>query len=909
MEFRGKEIESRQEIFNNVRNNFTYELWIKPQNKIKLNNESNKGINGTFGQCYIIGPGHPGKGRENDAGAGISVGTNGISVYEHSHNYLPATLTHKMAINSWVHIAIVFENKTPSLYLNGNFVKKGLVSSKVNVFASGSIGGLNPYGFFAGLVNDLRIWNYPRKQHDIKADLRKKMTGKEKGLILNLNYNQPTNAPEVKSINNIINQTNSVPYAKRVNRWRRKEIVMSDNTEHLLLETLNKNDNNVIPSYIFSNLTVDVIIPIYNGYEYTKKCIESVIQNADLPYNLILINDASTDKRIVTFLNKLERMPLSKNLIKLDVINNEHNEGYIRSVNKVLMSSKNHPILLNSDTEIPPDCFRRLICPILMDDKVSSVTPFSNCATICSFPNFNEDNILPYNMTVNEVDSFFSKYSINKGIEIPTGVGFCMALNRNVVDLIGVYDEQTFGKGYAEENDWCMRARKFGYKNVLIPNLFVYHKHGASFNQLPGSKQEMINENLKKLNKRYPNYPKLVNDFIAKDPIKEIRNFIKSTMAANKIGNRKGTLFINHNLGGGTTLFQSNLIKNIGDAQRVYTLIPDTNDLILTDHNHDKPINFKISINKLNDANFKKLLDALKIDLIYINHLIGYPNKKMFSLVTNSLKDYYFFIHDFYVACPSFNLIDSNKQFCNAQTNPSICQGCINKLLPKQKINIINWRNEYHAFLKGAKKIFVPSNSTKEIILKYYNDLKIEVKDHSIDHKVKYTFKESFVNTKNLNIAFVGAINYAKGSKIIYELKDLIIKQKLPINIKVIGITDSQNKPYKSDGGMFEITGRYEVGNLSDLLAEKEISLAVIPAIWPETYSYTTSELMLSGYPIITSSIGAPAERVKKYNSGWVLDNMTSNELVSLLKRLLNNRSEINEKAKNLKKLKQLKKL
>ena len=79
----------------------------------------------------------------------------------------------------------------------------------------------------------------------------------------------------------------------------------------------------------------------------------------------------------------------------------------------------------------------------------------------------------------------FEKYGSNQPIELPTGVGFCMALNRNVLKKIGFLDEQTFGKGYGEENDWCMRAYKAGYKNVLIPNLFVYHKHGMSFNEDP----------------------------------------------------------------------------------------------------------------------------------------------------------------------------------------------------------------------------------------------------------------------------------------------------------------------------------------------------------------------------------------------------------------------------------------
>ncbi|WP_191663914.1 glycosyltransferase, partial [Bacillus pseudomycoides] len=129
--------------------------------------------------------------------------------------------------------------------------------------------------------------------------------------------------------------------------------------------------------------------------------------------------------------------------------------------------------------------------------------------------------------------------------------------------------------------------------------------------------------------------------------------------------------------------------------------------------------------------------------------------------------------------------------------------------------------------------------------------------------------------------------------------------ENLPINIKVIGITNIHFNPHKSAEGKFEVTGRYQVDNLSDILAQNEIALVINPSICPETYSYTTSEAMLSGYPIITFDLGAPAERVEKYQCGWILDNMNSNEILNLLKNLLKNREQIHEKAKKLRDLRE----
>ncbi|WP_410981722.1 glycosyltransferase [Bacillus cereus] len=888
LNFKGQEMIMTKDLFRNVKNNFTYEFWIKPQKELNLKWESDEGKHGICGQGFIIGSENPEIEQKDESSAGVSLGKNGITVYEHSYNDVLTLLTYEIKIDDWTHIAIVYENKTPNLYVNGNFVKKGLKSTKNNIFASGNIGGCEVYGYFEGQVNHLRIWDYSKSEKEIKFHTDKYLNGDEQGLILNLSYEKPT---DIQSISNTNEEADEPSF-------------LNDSIlDQFSLEIFNELNYVEYNNNLLQDTVVDVIIPIYNGYEFTKRCIESIYNNADLQFNLFLINDASTDERIGDFLENLKSKKSPQCLKKLVIIHNDKNLGYVKSINKGLLLTTNHPILLNSDTEIPPHCFRRLINPILVNDKISSVTPFSNSATICSYPNFLQDNELPYDMNTNEVDSYFSKYVINKGIVIPTGVGFCMALNRNVIHDIGIFDDEVFGKGYGEENDWCMRAQQKGYQNILIPNVFVYHKHGVSFNQIDASKQELMSSNLKKLLNRYPNYNKRIQEFIRLDPMKNIREFMKSVMVADKYSYRKGRLFIDHGLGGGASIYQTNYIKTLEDNERIYTLTPGTDYVILTDHNHSEPITYNLQLSKLNEMNFKKLLSALRIDQIFINHLFKYPIGKMFSLIKHSLVNYCFFVHDFYCICPSYNLINHEKKYCNAETNPEICQGCIAKLYPKETINIEDWRKAFHSFLMGAKKVITPSYNTKEILLKYYKDIHIEVREHSIDSKIAYTFNKDFLNKQDLNIAFVGAIDLPKGSGIIYELKDLIVEENLPINIKVIGITNIHFNPYKSNEGKFEVTGRYEVDNLSEILAEKEIALAIAPSICPETYSYTTSEVMLSGYPIITFNLGAPAERVKKYQCGWILDNLNSNEILNLLKSLLKNREQIHEKAKKLRNL------
>ncbi|MGG3692108.1 glycosyltransferase [Heyndrickxia ginsengihumi] len=887
VDFHGQQRMIIKDLFWDLKNDFTYEFWVSPIQEHKLTRETFDGVSGIEGQRYIIGAGHPGT--DTEAGTGVSVGTNGVSVFEHSNNHLPAMLACKVAIKNWTHIAIVYRDKTPYLYVNGNYIKKGRRSSKQNVYASGQFGGFSPYGYFEGKANHIRIWSYPRTHLQVRSHMDKQLTGDEQGLVINLNYQQPTSVQM------------AIEEYKEIQQQRFLDQTILN---QYCLEAFNETNYIKHSDALFKGIQADVILPIYNNYELTTKCLETVFNNCeDVDYNLWIINDASPDKRIYSFLEDLKSKPAPKNLKKLTIIHNDVNVGYVQNINKGLRLSKNHPIILNSDTEIPPKSFQRLIQPILVNDHISSVTPFSNSATICSFPNFLEDNELPYHMTVNEVDAYFSKYNINKGVVIPTGVGFCMALNRNVINKIGVFDDKAFGKGYGEENDWCMRARTLGYKNILIPNLFVYHKHGGSFGQINNMKQELMENNLKILLKRYPNYNEIIQDFTAFDPIKNIRNFIKSVMVNQQSPLKKGTLFINHAMGGGAIHFQSNYINKVKNEQRIFTLKPNNHELILTDHNHQIPITHKLSISKLNDTNFRQLLNALHIDLIFINHLLGYPTDKMFSWIKHAGIDYYFFVHDFHCLCPSFNLINHNKQYCNAETDPNVCQSCLEKLFPREQINIKSRRLAFESFLKSAKKVIAPSENTKNILLKYYRDIKVEVHEHTIDVQITRTYKENFLKNKHLNIAFVGAIGPEKGSNIIYELKDFIAKEHLPINIKVIGFTDRHGKPYKSNDGKFEVTGSYKVEHLSQLLADHQIALVVNSSICPETYSYTTSEVMLAGYPIITFNLGAPADRIKKHQCGWIVDKATSLDLLILLKRLNEHREEINEKAEKLRNL------
>jgi len=266
---------------------------------------------------------------------------------------------------------------------------------------------------------------------------------------------------------------------------------------------------------------IDIILPVFNGLDYLKNCIDSVLRNTDVKSNLFIIDDCSTDPNVKDYLDNLKSDNSNINLI---ILYNEGNLGFPKTVNKIMRASNNHCVLLNSDVIVPSGWLSRLYNPLKLDPYIASITPYSNNATIFSFPISNKSNALPKGYSVDEVDKIFHNLDNKKPVEVPTGVGFCMMLNRNVLNDIGYLDENSFGRGYGEENDWCMRAIKKGYKNVHVQNLFVYHKGEVSFNE---DSIKLKENNLRKLYKMHPEYVNRVRKYILKDPARKNREIVK----------------------------------------------------------------------------------------------------------------------------------------------------------------------------------------------------------------------------------------------------------------------------------------------------------------------------------------------------------------------------------------------
>lgn len=255
---------------------------------------------------------------------------------------------------------------------------------------------------------------------------------------------------------------------------------------------------------------VDVVMPVYGSRALALQAIDSVLA-ADTreAYELVIVDDASPDPVLRRELEALARAGLITLLV------NGRNLGFVESVNRGFAAHGDRDVvLLNSDTKVFRGWLDRLMAA-LRTEQTATATPLSNAATILSYPATLCDNRLLPDAQVEQWDELCAGFH-EPPVEIPTGVGFCMAVRRACLDQIGAFDGERFGRGYGEENDFCLRATAAGWRHVAATGLFVWHRGGASF----GSEREaLIATAQATIERLHPGYAETVGQFIRRDPL------------------------------------------------------------------------------------------------------------------------------------------------------------------------------------------------------------------------------------------------------------------------------------------------------------------------------------------------------------------------------------------------------
>lgn len=613
----------------------------------------------------------------------------------------------------------------------------------------------------------------------------------------------------------------------------------------------------------FPSTPVNIIVPVYKGLEDTRCCLESVLASScKTPWHLVVINDCSPEPEVTQWLQAFALRDQ-----RIELLENETNLGFVGTVNRgMALYPDRDVLLLNSDTEVANDWLDRIQQAAYSGPKIASVTPFSNNATICSYPRFCKANDLPPGFTTASLDALFSKHLTRQHVAVPTGVGFCMFIRRACLQDIGAFDEEHFGKGYGEENDFCIRAQNAGWVNLHTLDTFVRHAGGISFGD---SKNERELNAMRTLAKLHPRYDSDVQTFIAQDPAQLARHVID--IARITAPHKPVILNVMHNRVGGTMRHLEEIGAHLSAQASFLRLSPSPGGVNLKLEGPCEAMDLYFAIPHQQDS-LLQILKQLQVGHVHFHHLLGH-DPFVFGLADMLGVPHDFTVHDYYSFCPQISLTDASHQYCGEQGLEQ-CHQCLKRNPAPGHVDIEIWRAPYANLLSKARYVISPSIDAGERILNYAPSAHVQVVPHAqlLLRQPETPSPQPSIRPpdKPLKIVVLGALSQIKGADVVEAVALLASKQKAPIEIHLLGYGYRQLRTQPH--ARLTVHGAYEDKDLPALLKWLQPDVVWFPALWPETYSYTLSASLEAGLPIVAPQLGAFAERLANRPWTWLCD-------------------------------------
>ncbi|MBS5316739.1 MAG: glycosyltransferase family 2 protein [Clostridiales bacterium] len=215
---------------------------------------------------------------------------------------------------------------------------------------------------------------------------------------------------------------------------------------------------------------ITIVIPNYNGVKYLGQCLESIYLQDYIDYEIIVVDNHSTDN-----IEELIERYYEKKLIFIKL---DKNYGFSRAVNEGIKQAKGkYVLLLNNDTELHQSFLSNIVVAMERDQKVFAVS-----SKMIQYRNRNliddagdEYTVIGWAQKRGEgktIDCF------TKRQRVFSACAGAALYRKSIFEEIGYFDETFFA--YLEDIDISYRANIFGYKNVYEPNAIVYHIGSAT---------------------------------------------------------------------------------------------------------------------------------------------------------------------------------------------------------------------------------------------------------------------------------------------------------------------------------------------------------------------------------------------------------------------------------------------
>jgi GT2 family glycosyltransferase/glycosyltransferase involved in cell wall biosynthesis len=646
---------------------------------------------------------------------------------------------------------------------------------------------------------------------------------------------------------------------------------------------------------------VTVIIPVYNAAAELKDCLDSLSKTLPSFCEVLVIDDASPDANVQKVLEGYRGKATWR------VLKNQGNLGFTRTVNFGILQTdaESDVIILNSDAITHGSWVEALRFVAHREGSIGLVSPLTNDSTPFSilFPSMRKDLKLSRDQL--DISRVVRTHGEGRALEVATGHGFCLYIKREVIESVGLLDEKNFPRGYGEENDYCMRARKAGWRTVVAENVYVSHSESKSFTS--SEKATLLPIGLEAVNRLHPEY-QAINTQLFSLQFSDIRQRIVSGLGSKNVSNPR-VLFVVPVKGGGLPMTSEDLSRGLKSWDQLRIVINDAGLFELqerSDSNWMASPGFEKcpTVNPADRKDFRfeswfsNVLHAKGIDVVHVESLqmcsdeIPVLCKNMGVIAT-------FSAHDFYTICPTAHLIDGDGGFCGGRCTEgnADCTSEVGVVFPLPRLRnayALDWRATMGASLANFAAIIAPSNSAEFRLKKVFKSLPTV---HVVAHgRSDITFHEPAGKVApTIKLVVIGNIGTHKGSKLLASLFPEL--RKLGIAVDVLGALQG-----KVPRGLNLVTN-YDRSEIPRTLAGGGYSAALFLSIWEETFAHTLTEAWAGGIPSIGLDMGAIGERIMASGNGSAIPmglSESPKELALEIKRLVTSDEWVRDSAENI---------
>ena len=263
-----------------------------------------------------------------------------------------------------------------------------------------------------------------------------------------------------------------------------------------------------------------------------------------------------------------------------------------------------------------------------------------------------------------------------------------------------------------------------------------------------------------------------------------------------------------------------------------------------------------------------RLLRATSPRLIEVHHTLHHP-PAILDLIARLGVPYDVFIHDYPWFCPQVALVGAERRYCG---EPSVtgCEACVadSGRIIDEEIGVEALRDRSAAFLAAARRVIAPSDDAGIRMRAHFPRLHLTVVPQEDDDSIADPPRPQ-PRDDRCRVCMLGAIGVHKGYDILLTCARDAAERRLPLDFVVVGHTIDDAR-LLATGRVF-ITGRFKPEEAVQLIRAQQASLALLPSVWPETWSFGLTELWQAGLSVATFDFGAPAERIRRTGRGFLL--------------------------------------